>query len=119
MEIKHPAKPNSPQTPMKNLLVKLLPLLAIVIATPAFAGTNDEHHDRSNRNVSYGEHQDRHHDRSREANHRDEYVKVKVVERKYYSPRDHHQEGHREARRHHEYRGHHQARGHRDNYYHR
>jgi hypothetical protein len=118
MEIKHPANPNSPQTPMKNLLVKLLPLLAIVIATPAFAGTNDEHHDRSNRNVSYGEHRDRD-NRSHEANRRDEYVKVKVVERKYYSPRDDRQEGHRQARRHHEYRGHHQARGHQDNHYHR
>lgn len=103
---------------MKNLLVKLLPLLAIVIAAPAFADTNNEHHDRSNRNVSYGEHQDRH-DRYREANRRDEYVKIKVVERRNYSPRGHHQEEHHQARRHHEYRGHHEARGHRDNYYHR
>jgi uncharacterized protein YxeA len=109
---------------MKNLLVKLLPLLAIVIAAPAFADTNNEHHDRSNRNVSYGEHQDRH-DRSHEANHRDEYVKVKVVERHNYSPRGNRQEVQREARRHHEYRGHHEyrrhheARGHHDNYYHR
>jgi Ni/Co efflux regulator RcnB len=118
MEIKPPTNPNPPQTPMKNLLVKLLPLLAIVIATPAFAGSNDEHHDRSNRYHSYGEHRDRD-NRSHETNRRDEYVKVKVVERKYYSPRDHHQEGHREARRHHEYRGHHDARGHRDNYSHR
>jgi hypothetical protein len=106
---------------MKNLLVKLLPLLAIVIATPAFAGSNDEHHDRSNRHVSYGEHQDRDH-RSHETNRRDGYVKVKVVERQIYSPRAGRQEvqrearRHRAARRHHEYRGHHEARGHHDNY---
>ncbi len=99
---------------MKNLLVKLLPLLAIVIATPAFAGTNDEHHDRSNRHHAYGEHRDRD-NRSHEANHRNEYTKIKVVERRNYSSRG----GHQESRRHHEYRGHHQARGHHDNYYHR
>jgi uncharacterized protein YxeA len=102
---------------MKNLLVKLLPLLAIVIAAPAFAGTNEEHHDRSNRYNSYGEHRDRD-NRSHETNHRDEYVKVKVVERRNYFPRGRHQQVQREARRHHEYRGHHQARGHHDNYYH-
>jgi uncharacterized protein YxeA len=100
---------------MKNLLVKLLPLLAIVIAAPAFAGTNDEHHDRYNRHVSYGENRDRD-NRSHEANRRHEYVKIKVVERRNYSPRGDRHEAQRETRRH---RGHHEARGHHDSYSHR
>jgi hypothetical protein len=100
---------------MKNLLVKLLPLLAIVIATPAFAGSNDEHHDRSNRHHSYGEHRDRD-NRSHETNRRHEYVKVKVVERQIYSPRGGYHEAQREARRHRAARRHHEYRGHHDNY---
>jgi uncharacterized protein YxeA len=92
---------------MKNLLVKLLPLLAIVIATPAFAGTHDEHHDRSNRHVSHGEYGHRH---DREANRRERVI---VVNRQYSSPRDNHHEVKREARRHHEYRGHHNSYSHR------
>jgi uncharacterized protein YxeA len=111
MEIKHPAKPNHLKIPMKNLLVKLLPLLAIVIAAPAFAGTN-EYHDRSNRQISYGENQYHQH-RSHTVKHRREYVKVKVVTRKNYSPRFSRQEVQ------HEYRGYRQVRGNRDNYSHR
>jgi hypothetical protein len=118
MEIKHPAKLNYLKTPMKNLLVKLLPLLAIVIATPAFAGTNDEDRDRSNRQVSYGENRD-FHDRSHTVKHRDGYVKVKVVTPKNYSPRVSRLKIRREVGRYSEYRGYRQVRGNRDNYFYR
>jgi hypothetical protein len=113
MEIKPPANLNPLLNPMKNLLVKLLPLLAIVIATPAFAGTNDDHHDRSNRYNSSSEYRG-HHDRSHAVKHPREYVKVKVITRQTYSPRAVRQEVRREIRRHHEYRGY---RGHGNNYY--
>ncbi len=100
---------------MKNILVKLLPLLAIVIATPAFAGTNNDRIDRFNRHISYGE------NRPHVAKYRNQpvKVKVKVIQRQYSSPRGIHQEVRRESLRHRKYRGQYQALRHHNNYFHR
>ncbi len=100
---------------MKNLLVKILPLLAIVIAAPAFAGTNDEYsvgeasalRNRSNGRVNHSEYGHRH---ERAANRRERVI---IVTDRYYSPRGNRQEVRRE------YRGYHKYRGDRNSYFHR
>lgn len=55
MEIKHTSQLISPISAMKNQFVKLLPLLAIAIATPAFAANNYLSHNPISGQIAYGE----------------------------------------------------------------
>jgi Spy/CpxP family protein refolding chaperone len=60
MEIKHTSQPKPPITAMKNQLVKLLPLLALAIAAPAFAANNYLNHNAEPGQIAYGEMGNRH-----------------------------------------------------------
>jgi periplasmic protein CpxP/Spy len=55
MEIKHSSTPNHPTPTMLNKVAKLLPLLALVIATPSFAAGNYSSHNHSHGQIAAGE----------------------------------------------------------------
>ncbi len=55
MEIKHSSTPNHPTPTMLNKLAKLLPLLALAIATPSFAAGNYHSHNQAHGQIAYGE----------------------------------------------------------------
>jgi periplasmic protein CpxP/Spy len=55
MEIKHSSTPNHPTPTMLNKVAKLLPLLALVIATPSFAAGNYSSHNHAHGQIAYGE----------------------------------------------------------------
>jgi periplasmic protein CpxP/Spy len=55
MEINHTSQPKPPIPAMKNQLIKLLPLLAIAIATPVFAANNYLSHNPISGQIAPGE----------------------------------------------------------------
>jgi Spy/CpxP family protein refolding chaperone len=55
MEIKPSSTPNHPDPTMLNKVAKLLPLLALVIATPSFAAGNYSSHNHSHGQIAAGE----------------------------------------------------------------
>jgi periplasmic protein CpxP/Spy len=55
MEIKTSSKSNHPNPTMLNKLAKLLPLLALAIATPSFAAGNYSSHNHAHGQIAYGE----------------------------------------------------------------